>query len=168
MPTASASTQALVDALLAATPHAEWRTTYTADQVGIDFVNRYGFIELYGPEGHYVSEQSRAFIGYWGNQLYYPPHSHEAEELYYIVAGEALFAVDDDAVQSSALQNSALRNPALRNPALRNRDSQLRSPEDSQTHSTCQPHSMTTQDSAVLCLVLWRGAGLAGSARLND
>ena len=143
LPQASTPAQPLIDALLNAAPHAQWRTTYTADQLGTDFINRYGYIELYGPEGHYNSQQSRAFIGYWGNHLNYPLHSHEAEEIYYIVAGEALFGVDDHALQ-------------------------LRQPQDTQIHSAWQSHRMITEDSAVLCLVLWRGDGLAGSASLNN
>ena len=143
LPQASTPAQPLIDALLNAAPHAQWRTTYTADQLGTDFINRYGYIELYGPEGHYNSQQSRAFIGYWGNHLNYPLHSHEAEEVYYIVAGEALFGVDDHALQ-------------------------LRQPQDTQTHSSWQSHRMITENSAVLCLVLWRGDGLAGSASLNN
>ena len=143
LPQASTPAQPLIDALLNAAPHAQWRTTYTADQLGTDFINRYGYIELYGPEGHYSSQQSRAFIAYWGNLLDYPLHSHEAEEIYYIVAGEALFGVDDHALQ-------------------------LRQPQDTQIHSAWQSHRMITEDSAVLCLVLWRGDGLAGSASLNN
>ena len=143
LPQASTPAQPLIDALLNAAPYAQWRTTYTADQLGTDFINRYGYIELYGPEGHYNSRQSRAFIGYWGNHLNYPLHSHEAEEIYYIVAGEALFGVDDHALQ-------------------------LRQPQDTQTHSAWQSHRMITENSAVLCLVLWRGGGLAGSASLNN
>ena len=143
LPQASPPAQPLIDALLNAAPHAQWRTTYTADQLGTDFINRYGYIELYGPEGHYNSQQSRAFIGYWGNHLNYPLHSHEAEEIYYIVAGEALFGVDDHALQ-------------------------LRQPQDTQTHSSWQSHRMITENSAVLCLVLWRGDRLAGSASLNN
>ena len=143
LPQASTPAQPLIDALLNAAPYAQWRTTYTTDQLGTDFINRYGYIELYGPEGHYNSQQSRAFIGYWGNHLNYPLHSHEAEEIYYIVAGEALFGVDDHALQ-------------------------LRQPQDTQTHSSWQSHRMITENSAVLCLVLWRGDGLAGSASLNN
>ena len=143
LPQASTHAQPLIGALLNAAPHAQWRTTYTEDQLGTDFINRYGYIELYGPKGHYNSQQSRAFIGYWGHHLNYPLHSHEAEEIYYIVSGEALFGVDDHALQ-------------------------LRQPQDTQTHSAWQSHRMITENSAVLCLVLWRGDGLAGSASLNN
>ena len=144
MPEASHRTQPLIDALQAVIPHAQWRTTYTAAQVGARFVNTYGFIELYGPTGHYVSEQSRAFIGYWGADLFYPPHSHEAEEIYFVAAGSAAFAIDDQ-------------------PA------QMRSVEEVQVHTAFQSHSMQTgAGNGVLCLVLWRGPGLADNASLNE
>lgn len=143
LPNVNHDSQAFVDALLAVLPQAEWRTTYTADQVGLDFVNRYGYLELYGPDGHYISQQSRAFIGYWGNHLHYPPHHHPAEELYYIAAGQAAFATQSQPpIQRTAGQ--------------------------SQIHSSNEVHSMDTDQSAVLCFVLWRGAGLADSASLSD
>ena len=142
MPPPSAFTQSLVDAILSAIPHVEWRTTYTAEQVGADFVNRYGYFELYGPTGHYISQQSRAFIGYWGDNLHYPRHHHEAEEVYYILAGEARFDVDNEL-------STRCRTEAL------------------QFHTTNQTHSMTTDDHAVLCLALWRGQGFGESARLK-
>lgn len=144
MPRASHRTQPLIDALHAVIPYAQWRTTYTAAQVGTRFVNTYGYIELYGPSGHYVSQQSRAFIGYWGADLFYPPHRHEAEEVYFVAAGSAAFAIDDQ-------------------PA------QMRRVEEVQIHTAFKSHSMQTgADNGVLCLVLWRGPGLADNATLND
>ena len=42
LPQASTHAQPLIGALLNAAPHAQWRTTYTEDQLGTDFINRYG------------------------------------------------------------------------------------------------------------------------------
>lgn len=142
LPAASPATQPLVDAVVSTAPYAEWRTTYTAEQVGVDFVNRYGYFELYGPSGHYTSQQSRAFIGYWGDHLHYPRHQHEAEEVYYIIAGEAYFDTGNEPTRCCSV-------------------------EDMQFHYANQSHSMTTKNSAVLCLALWRGAGFETSAHLS-
>lgn len=142
LPPAIAPLQALVTATEAVLESAQWRATYTKEELGQDFIDRYGYFELYGPEGHYISHQSRAFLGYWGAGLHYPSHCHLAEEIYCVAAGQALFGVDDA-------------------------DGQVIEAGHTRQHSSNQSHWMTTEDSAVLCLVLWRGPGLAGSATLE-
>lgn len=121
---------------------ADWRLSYTEDEVGADFLNRYGWFELVGPEGHYHSDMVRAYIAWWGENLYYPWHLHEAEELYYILAGHALFEAEGQPAQ-----------------VLRAGDTRI--------HPSNQPHAMTTTDSPVLALILWRGAGLHGAPRMG-
>jgi mannose-6-phosphate isomerase-like protein (cupin superfamily) len=136
------ATLATRDAIRDLTDYADWQLTYTEDEVGQDFLNRYGWFELVGPEGHYRSDEIRAYIAYWGENLYYPWHLHEAEELYFILAGEALFEAEGD-------------DPVTLRPG------------DIRIHRSNQPHQMTTGDSPVLALVLWRGAGLTGSPRMG-
>ena len=130
------------DAIRDLTDYANWQLTYTVEEVGQDFLDRYGWFELVGPEGHYRSDQIRAYIAYWGENLFYPWHLHEAEELYYILAGEALFEAEGEL-------------PVMLRPG------------DIRIHSSNQPHQMTTGDSPVLTLVLWRGAGLLGVPRMG-
>ncbi|MEC3862642.1 dimethylsulfonioproprionate lyase family protein [Mesobacterium sp. TK19101] len=122
--------------------YADWRQTYTEEEVGADFLNRYGWFELVGPEGHFRSDAVRAYIAWWGENLYYPWHLHEAEELYYILAGHALFEAEGQV--STVLRAGDIR-----------------------IHASNQPHAMTTTDSPVLALVLWRGAGLQGAPRMG-
>ena len=136
------TTTALCDAIRDLSDFAEWRQTYSVDEVGQDFLDRYGWFELVGPEGHYRSDAVRAFIAYWGENLYYPWHLHEAEELYFILAGQAYFEAEGMA-------------PATLSAG------------DMRLHRTNQPHQMTTGDSPVLALVLWRGAGIAGTPRMG-
>ncbi|MDC3264954.1 hypothetical protein OAU61_02555 [Planktomarina temperata] len=52
--------------------YGNWKRTYTEEEVGFGFLQDYGYIELYGPDGHYHSLQGRAYIAYWGRGLYYP------------------------------------------------------------------------------------------------
>jgi mannose-6-phosphate isomerase-like protein (cupin superfamily) len=68
-----------------------WKRTYTEEEVGHDFRSRYGYYELFGPTGHFKSTQLRGFVAFWGNELTYDWHSHEAEEIYLILGGSALF-----------------------------------------------------------------------------
>ena len=65
-----------------------WIQTYSEAEVGRYFfwTAHYGYIELFGPSGIFTSSQCRAFIGYWGQGLYYPMHDHEAEEAYLVLA----------------------------------------------------------------------------------
>ena len=131
----TAQSKPLCDALIAAAPHVEWRLTYTEDDVGPDFLRQYGWFELAGPGGHFLSHQTRLTVGYWGPGLFYPRHQHRAEELYSVVAGHALFHADGDP------------------------DATLH-PGDTRFHASDQPHAMTTTTSPVLTFVMWRGAGL--------
>jgi mannose-6-phosphate isomerase-like protein (cupin superfamily) len=130
-------TLSLHDAVRGIADYAEWNQTYSEEEVGADFLQRYGWFELVGPKGHFHSDQVRAYIAYWGANLYYPWHQHEAEELYFILAGEAVFEAEG-------------RAPRVLRPG------------ETCLHTSWQPHAMTTKDSAVLALVLWRGAGLEG------
>lgn len=139
---ASAVTVSLHEAVRGIADYADWQQTYSEAEVGADFLARYGWFELVGPEGHFRSEGLRAYIAYWGAHLYYPWHLHEAEELYYILAGQALFEAEGMAPQ-------------------------MLGPGDLRLHAANQPHAMTTTDSPVLALVLWRGAGLAEAARMG-
>jgi mannose-6-phosphate isomerase-like protein (cupin superfamily) len=134
-------TRHVVDAVKAAAPLAHWQQTYTEAEVGRDFLNRYGWFELLGPTGHFLSDSLRAYIAWWGAGLHYASHLHEAEELYIVLAGAAEFHAEG--------QPSAMIGPEL-----------------TRHHGSNQPHAMDTHDEPVLTLVLWRGAGLGGPARM--
>lgn len=140
---ASPRTAPVVAAVKAAAGIANWQQTYTEAEVGRDFLNRYGWFELLGPTGHFLSDTTRAYIAFWGEGLHYPMHLHEAEELYYILAGAAEF--------------HAAGWPSV-----------LVGPEGTRHHASNQPHAMDTHAEPVLTLVLWRGAGLGGSARMGS
>lgn len=75
----------------------KWEQSYTkADGVvGDDMLNGYGFAEIVGKLGPFVSDKVRSGIGVWGPNIDYPAHSHGAEEVYVVVAGEAEFTVGD-------------------------------------------------------------------------
>lgn len=132
----------LMEALQAVIDDVEWRHSYTAEEVGQHFLDHFCWFELAGPEGHFLTDQARITVGYWGPGLFYPRHQHAPEELYTVVSGRALFHADGEA------------------------DARL-GPGDTRLHLSNQPHAMTTGDDPVLTLVLWRGAGLADPPRLT-
>ena len=130
-------------AVQAVSAYADWTQTYSEEEVGADFLSRYGYFELVGPTGHFRSDQIKAYIAYWGQGLAYDWHLHEAQELYYVISGSALF-------QARGLAPTVL------------------GPGQTREHLSNQPHAMTTTDSPVLTLVLWRGAGLQTLPRMEQ
>lgn len=130
--TPSRKTEDLLREARALTSHANWLRHYTEDQVGADFMARYGFFELAGPDGHLDWPDHRAFIAYWGRGLDYDWHHHAAEELYIVLSGEAEFYVE-------GLPTRVL------------------GPGDVSYHASHQSHALTTRGLSVTTLVLWRG-----------
>jgi len=55
----------------------------------------YGFAEVIGLRGPFVSERIRAGIGIWGPRIGYPKHRHDAEEVYILLSGSAEFEFDE-------------------------------------------------------------------------
>ena len=122
---------ALGRAFIAASPQAHWRETYKGTDIGQDFLDRFGCYCLIGTGGAYRSDQMAAYVVYMPPGLHYPWHHHPAEELYFVLAGEARFMRGGE-------PNEVLRAG------------------DSSFHASNQPHGMETGDHPVLAYVLWR------------
>ncbi|MGA0310185.1 MAG: dimethylsulfonioproprionate lyase family protein [Candidatus Puniceispirillaceae bacterium] len=131
-------TATLHHAIIAALDPVQWQFAYREDELDEGVFDHYGFFELIGPTGHFTSKQLNAYIGYWGPELFYPAHYHEAEELYFVISGEATFTADG-------------RPPVRLGPTQQT------------YHASWQPHAMTTGSSPILTLILWRGSGLDGA-----
>ena len=134
-------TNPLIEAIKANVNLMHWKRTYTEEEVGHDLYNRYGYCELFGPEGHFNSTQLRGFLGYWGNGLDYDWHSHEAEEIYLNLGGNAIFRTKEEEI--------------------------LLNPNETKTHYRWQSHSMITHKEAILTFVLWRGKGMFGLPKMD-
>jgi len=132
----------LRDAILAIAPFAEWRLTYTEDEVGRDFLDRFGWFELAGPEGHFRTLQTRMTIGFWGAGLHYAWHDHVPEELYTIVSGGGRFMAEGDCTLDLG-------------------------PGGSRFHRSGQRHALTTLGMPILTFVYWRGDALADPPRMS-
>ncbi|MGB0928770.1 MAG: dimethylsulfonioproprionate lyase family protein [Pikeienuella sp.] len=137
------ATAAFTNAALAAAPFGHWRQTYTEAEVGAHFLAHYGWLELWGPTGHFQCDSARAYVAFWGPGLHYDWHFHQAEEIYFLATGEALF-------KAEGAEDAIIRTGQTR------------------LHASNQPHATTTSDSSILTLVLWRGEGLAGNARMQS
>lgn len=79
----------------------KWEQTYTQgkDSIGDDMVNGYGFVEIIGKWGPFVSTQVRAGIGLFAPNVNYPMHYHGAEEVYCLLSGSADFRFDEGLTQ---------------------------------------------------------------------
>jgi mannose-6-phosphate isomerase-like protein (cupin superfamily) len=72
-----------------------WEQSYKKEEglVPDAMLAGYGFAEIIGQQGPFVSERIRAGVGIWRPDIVYPRHQHEAEEVYVVLAGSAEFTV---------------------------------------------------------------------------
>ena len=74
-----------------------WEQTYrrTDGVVSDALLAAYGFAEIIGNRGPFISDRIRCGIGVWGPGIVYPRHQHSAEEVYMLLAGSAEYNVGD-------------------------------------------------------------------------
>ena len=95
--TANATINPRIQALLAVFERHKnrlrWEQSYKKEDglVSAAMLAGYGFAEIIGQRGPFVSDRIRAGIGIWGPDIVYPRHQHEAEEIYVVLAGAAEF-----------------------------------------------------------------------------
>lgn len=79
-----------------------WEQSYRREDglVPQAMLDGYGFAEVIGKRGPFVSERIRAGIGIWGPGIDYPLHHHQAEEIYIPLAGSAEFVLGDGEPQT--------------------------------------------------------------------
>ena len=138
----SAETLPIIDAVKKHIHKLNWRQTYAISEVGEDFANRHCYFELLGPTGHFYNDAIRGFICYWGEHLNYKWHSHEAEEIYYILGGKALFKTK---TMTKVLEAN-----------------------ETQFHKSWESHAMETLEEPLLAFILWRGNGLEKLAQIDN
>ena len=132
----------LAAALRRAAPSLTWRQTYTADEVGDEFLNNYAYTEVIGPTAALASGKFACGFLLLGADVLYPRHRHEAREIYVPLSGTAQWQ------QADALWRE-------------------RAPGSIIHHATDEPHAMRTGDDPLLALYLWQSADLRQKARLD-
>lgn len=120
------------DALIAAAPLGQWRDTYRDTPQGEELHRHFGCYEVLGRDAPFVTDVMRGFVIYQTAGYHYPMHSHPAEEIYFVIAGEGEFHLDGAASRT------------------------LRA-GDTVFHPSGVPHALTTHESAIIAYVLWRG-----------
>jgi mannose-6-phosphate isomerase-like protein (cupin superfamily) len=113
------------------TPYINWKQTYDVKDVGKSFLEKYGYFELFGPTGHFLTKKMGLFVIFFDTNNFYTWHNHEADELYFVLSGSAKFESVGD-------------------------KSEILTPMKTRLHKSFQPHSLTTYNDKCLSLVIWR------------
>lgn len=135
------ATSELVEAFVAAAPALEWRQTYGIEDFGPRFLERYGWTEIVGLRGPIASEKIACGFLMLGPDVEYPAHAHEAHEVYFPLAGQALWMRDHGEFVAHA-------------------------PGAIIEHQPWTPHATRTRDDAMLALYIWRGGDLAAKSTI--
>lgn len=130
---------ALVEEVVRGAGGLEWRQTYGAGDFGADFLARYGWTELVGLRGPIPSERVAAGFLLLGPEVTYPPHAHEAAEVYLPLSGVAWWQKGDGAFAPVPVGQAIWHAPWV-------------------------PHAMRTGAEPLLALYLWRGGDLAAKS----
>lgn len=114
-----------------------WEQSYRAEDglVAKAMLDAYGFADVIGERGPFVSDRIRSGILVFGPGIDYPRHHHAAEEIYVLLAGNAEFSLDGEA------------------PAMR-RAGDLIYVEPN------RPHALVTRKKALVIFYLWQGGAL--------
>jgi hypothetical protein len=132
----------LVHALVRSALTLAWRRSYSPALVGDTFYDNYGYAEFAGLTGPVPSAHLACGVLLLGPHLTYPPHRHEADEIYVPLAGSARWKHGAG-------------------------DWTLRAPGAVIHHARHEPHAMQTDATPLLALYLWRSADLAQSSHLD-
>jgi quercetin dioxygenase-like cupin family protein len=132
----------LVNTLAAAATSLAWRRSYSPAAVGAHFYENYGWTEFAGLIGPAPSKHLACGVLLLGPHVTYPPHRHEAEEIYVPLAGTAGWKHGD--------------GPWRERP-----------PGSVIHHARYEPHAMQTGQEPLLALYLWRSENLDQGSRLD-
>jgi hypothetical protein len=128
--------QVLVTGLMTAAPSLSWGQTYAAGDFGRDFLERYGWVELFGTRGHFANGEMAGGFLLLGAGVLYPDHHHVAEEIYIPLTQGSMWSRYAGAFQARAAGEVI-------------------------HHPSDVPHAMQTTAVPLVALYLWRGGPLA-------
>lgn len=132
----SAGFSDLLTSIQMASPHMQWREIYTPppEETNLEkyaFAQRLGCFSITGQHSPFECADMRLFMVYMPAGLDYPWHSHRAEELYFILSGQAVF-------QREGHEDELLKEG------------------DMMFHQSNQPHAMHTSNAPMVSLAIWR------------
>ncbi|RWD64109.1 dimethylsulfonioproprionate lyase family protein [Mesorhizobium sp.] len=113
-----------------------WGQTYSAADFGQDFVDNYGWLEVFGTRGHFVNDAAAGGLLILGPDILYPDHHHIAEEIYIPLTGGTEWRMGEG-------------------------DFHIRGAGEVIHHASNVSHAMRTGKEPLMALYLWRGGPLA-------
>ena len=119
-----------------------WGQTYTSADFGPDFIDNYGWLEVFGTRGHFANDTVAAGLLLLGPGIVYPDHHHVAEEIYIPLIGGAEWRMGDGGFQTRAAGEVV-------------------------HHASNVNHAMRTGAAPLLALYLWRGGPLAAKSTIT-
>ena len=138
---ATVSPSALRSLLERVAAHLPWTTSDV--HVPESFAGRSASAEIAGPDG-LVPTQGLRFGLFWQSpETFYPPHSHAAEELYFVLSGRPLWQKDDAPFARVA-------------------------PGSLVHHTPYQRHAMRTERDGLLAMWIWTGDLSFSSYRFHE
>jgi len=131
-----------IGALAATASRLAWQRSYTTPEVSRAFLENYGWTEFVGLTGPTAGDHLACGALLLGPRLTYPPHRHEAEEIYVPLAGTAAWKRADESWREWP-------------------------PGTVIHHARYEPHAMQTGESPLLALYLWRSNNLGQKSRID-
>lgn len=89
----------VIDRLIDVQDGLHFGQTYSAGDFGEDFLDQYGWIKLLGPDGYWNSDELSSGFLILGDNITYPQHRHQAEEIYLPISGNAQWYREHDGWQ---------------------------------------------------------------------
>ena len=120
-----------------------WGQTYSAADFGQDFVDNYGWLEVFGTRGHFVNDEVAAGLLILGPDIVYPDHHHIAEEIYIPLTGGTEWRMGEG-------------------------DFRVRDAGEVIHHTSNVSHAMRTGAEPLMALYLWRGGPLAQKSTIGS
>jgi hypothetical protein len=139
---ANAKTERMVAMLAISAEHLSWGQTYSTEDFGAIFLEKYGWTELMGLRGPLASKDIACGFLLLGPYIEYPKHSHAAEEVYVPLCSQALWVQEND-------------------------DWVSRPSGVPIYHRSWLTHGIRTESTPLLALYLWRGGNLAQKSHID-
>lgn len=139
---APAAAQPLVRLLAGDRQVLRWEQTYTREDFGADFLDNYGWVEVFGTRGHFANDEVAGGFLILGPETVYPDHHHQAEEIYVPLTDGTGWRKGEGAFQVRGA-GEVIHHPSNIN------------------------HAMKTGVEPLLALYLWRGGPLAAKSTIT-
>ncbi|MER8371605.1 dimethylsulfonioproprionate lyase family protein [Mesorhizobium sp. M1406] len=119
-----------------------WGQTYSEADFGAEFIDNYGWLEVFGTRGHFANDEVAAGLLILGPDIVYPDHHHVAEEIYIPLTGGAEWRMGESGFC-------------------------MRTAGEVVHHASNVNHAMRTGKEPLLALYIWRGGPLAQKSNIT-